>query len=174
MADSKRTRAQLLALLVDNSTGEISPQDMRDLVVSLFGVYGSIKAVDNAVVQAMTAATPAKVTNYTKNGLAVGTTPDYANNQIALPNGGTYLLYAQASIKSSVADVALNGRLAIDGSAIDGRFDMELVNADEVASGLCLDVIAITAAQVLSLRIETDKITNLTMTNGQLMACRIG
>lgn len=174
MADTKRTRSQILALMADNTTGEISPQDLRDMLVSLFGVYGSIKAVDNAVVQAMTAATPAKLVNHTTNGLAVGTTPDYANSQIALPNGGTYGLFAQASIKSSVAGVALNGRLAIDGSAIDGRFDMELVNADEVASGFCLDVVAVTAAQVLSLRVETDKITNLTRTNGQLMAVRIG
>ncbi len=174
MADTPRTRAQLLTLLANNSTGEISPQDLRDVLVSLFGIYGSIKAVANTLTQTMAAATPARMTNFTKNGLAVSTTPDYANNKIALPNGGTYVVVAQASIKSSVADVAMVTRLAIDDTAIDGRFDMEIVNPDEAASGLCFDIITVNAAEELSLRVETDKITNLTLIDGQLAAFRIG
>lgn len=35
MADTQRTRAQLLALLADNVTGEISAQDLRDFVVTI-------------------------------------------------------------------------------------------------------------------------------------------
>lgn len=35
MADTRRTIAELLALLADNTTGDISPQDMRDVLVSL-------------------------------------------------------------------------------------------------------------------------------------------
>jgi hypothetical protein len=43
MADTIRTRAAILALFADNFTGEISPQDLRDFVVSTWraedGVY---------------------------------------------------------------------------------------------------------------------------------------
>lgn len=35
MADTQRTRAAILALLADNVTGQISAQDLRDLVVTL-------------------------------------------------------------------------------------------------------------------------------------------
>ena len=35
MADTQRTEAAILALLADNSTGDISPQDMRDAIVSM-------------------------------------------------------------------------------------------------------------------------------------------
>ena len=34
MTDTKRTQTEILALLADNTTGEISPQDIRDSVVS--------------------------------------------------------------------------------------------------------------------------------------------
>jgi len=40
MADTQRTIAELLALLADNSTGDISEQDLRDVVVSLANSYG--------------------------------------------------------------------------------------------------------------------------------------
>lgn len=35
MADTQRSRAALLALLADNVTGQISPQDLRDMLVTL-------------------------------------------------------------------------------------------------------------------------------------------
>lgn len=35
MADTQRTRAQLLSLLTDNVTGQISEQDLRDVVVTI-------------------------------------------------------------------------------------------------------------------------------------------
>lgn len=35
MADTQRTRAAILALLADNVTGQISAQDMRDVIVTL-------------------------------------------------------------------------------------------------------------------------------------------
>jgi hypothetical protein len=38
MPDTERTRAAILALLADNTTGDISPQDMRDTVVSLYAI----------------------------------------------------------------------------------------------------------------------------------------
>ncbi len=35
MADTKRTQTEILSLLADNTSGAISPQDMRDTVVSM-------------------------------------------------------------------------------------------------------------------------------------------
>lgn len=44
MADTVRTKAAILALLADNTTGDISPQDMRDFVVSIYGTTDTIAA----------------------------------------------------------------------------------------------------------------------------------
>lgn len=40
MADTVRTRAAILALLADNTSGDISPQDVRDAFVTVHGVFG--------------------------------------------------------------------------------------------------------------------------------------
>jgi hypothetical protein len=42
MADTVRTRAQLQTLLADNVIGDISPQDIRDMLVSLIPNHGSL------------------------------------------------------------------------------------------------------------------------------------
>jgi len=42
MADTQRTIAGLIALLPDNTTGDISPQDLRDLVVSMKPGFGEM------------------------------------------------------------------------------------------------------------------------------------
>jgi hypothetical protein len=42
MADTQRSAAELIALLADNSTGDISAQDLRDLVETLIPDQGAI------------------------------------------------------------------------------------------------------------------------------------
>lgn len=42
MADTDRSIADILALFPDNSTGAVSPQDLRDMVVSLQTAYGDM------------------------------------------------------------------------------------------------------------------------------------
>ena len=39
MADTKRTLAALQTILADNTDGDISPQDIRDLLVSVFPTF---------------------------------------------------------------------------------------------------------------------------------------
>jgi hypothetical protein len=42
MADTARTLAELQVLLADNTIGAISPQDIRDMLVSLVSIHGEI------------------------------------------------------------------------------------------------------------------------------------
>ncbi len=42
MAQTERTYAEILALLADNVTGDISPQDHRDVVASMLGGYAGL------------------------------------------------------------------------------------------------------------------------------------
>ncbi len=68
MADTPRTHADLLKLLSDNTSGAITPQVLRDLLVSLdlyplnvkrFGAKGNGLADDTAAIQAAIAESPA-------------------------------------------------------------------------------------------------------------------
>lgn len=49
MADTKRDLATLQGLLADNSTGDISEQRQRDVLISLQGSHGTIGVQGNAV-----------------------------------------------------------------------------------------------------------------------------
>lgn len=44
MADTVRTEAELLTIFADNTSGDISPQDTRDLIVSVYKTDADIKA----------------------------------------------------------------------------------------------------------------------------------
>lgn len=42
MADTIRTKAQVLALMPDNNSGQVSPQDMRDFIVSIYDAVSAL------------------------------------------------------------------------------------------------------------------------------------
>ncbi len=45
MADTVRTLAELQALLADNTSGQISPQDLRDLMVTTYTIAPGTEAL---------------------------------------------------------------------------------------------------------------------------------
>ena len=49
MAEVERSLAQMLAILADNSTGDITPEDLRDMLLSLDPPHGSAYMEGNAV-----------------------------------------------------------------------------------------------------------------------------
>jgi hypothetical protein len=46
MADTVRTKSEVMALLNDNVTGDISPQDLRDAVASLYAEQRNIRSTN--------------------------------------------------------------------------------------------------------------------------------
>lgn len=96
MPDTVRSRTALLALLADNTTQQISPQDMRDVLVSLHGVYGCIYVHAGATAQNITT-TPAQLLAFATNGPSSGTTPDQASDQITVGSAGVYLMFSSVS-----------------------------------------------------------------------------
>lgn len=89
MADESKSKADLIALFPDNSTGAIDEQAMRDLVVSCFGEFASILIVDGVTAQAITG-TPQKMTHWTANGPSLGIVPDYVNDEVVISIDGVY------------------------------------------------------------------------------------
>ena len=103
MADTVRTRAAILALLADNTSKDISPQDLRDTVVSMFGVWSAIYVADGMIAQTGITTTPVKVSGFTTNVVGKGgMIPDHTDDSITIPVDGDYLVLAQISWSGSV------------------------------------------------------------------------
>jgi len=64
VAETQRTYAELLALLADNTSADISPQDVRDVLYSQLAPYGTLSISNNFVSTAF----PTPGTFYTANG----------------------------------------------------------------------------------------------------------
>jgi hypothetical protein len=105
MADTQKTLAALITLFADNTSGDISPQDLRDFLVSVFGGYGSIYVNGGSTAQTGISGTPAKMTGFAVNGISSGTTPDHTSDNITIITAGDYLINASVSFVGSSSDV---------------------------------------------------------------------
>ena len=173
MADTLRTRAQLLALLADNITGEISAQDLRDMLVSVMGIYGIITMAANVTGQALTADTPAKLINWEADGLGIGCTPDFANSQITIDNTGVYRITAFVSLKSDSAALNVKASIRVDG-AVKALNEVSLDNAGGILTIPVVDVITVNATEIITVYLESDTTETIIVQSGQLAIKRVG
>jgi hypothetical protein len=112
MADTRRPKADLLALWADNATQDISPQDGRDFMVTVFGGYAEIRVADGTTAQTGIT-TPVIMTGFDTNGASNGLTPDHTNNKITIDIDGVYLLFFQNSF-SGGANVTFEFHARVD------------------------------------------------------------
>lgn len=104
MADTVRTLASALALIADNLSRNISPQDLRDVVVSTYGVYGEIYIANGSTAQGSIGTTYTVITGFNSdgtNGLASTVIADKANNRIRIPLDGVYKISAHFSFSGT-------------------------------------------------------------------------
>ena len=123
MADTARTRAEILALLANNISGDISPQDMRDVVVSLLHARGEIAITTPAatVVAAMNTWYPVLGT-WTLTAATSGEGFDEPNNgQIRYTGAPARITFATAtfSFESASGPIVTEWALAKNGTVID-------------------------------------------------------
>jgi hypothetical protein len=103
MADTVRTLAELLTLLADNTTGAISEQDMRDVVVSLSPAHGGMYI--SSAVETSIAASSTDGSNAVK---ALGTTTAFASlNDMDMP-ANNRLRYTGAANRLFTVQVAIS------------------------------------------------------------------
>jgi hypothetical protein len=134
MADTQRTLAALLALLADNITGDISPQDIRDFLVSVSGGYGSIFVHGGVTAQAGITSTPVKMTGFDTNGISNGTTPDHTSDDINISVAGDYLVSGAVSFigtSNSTFDIDIY----INSVTTNYGFERKLGTGTDVGSG---------------------------------------
>ena len=172
MTDTIRDRDTLLALLADNSSRDISPQDIRDMLVSVHGVYGGLYVQDGVMAQAGVGITPAKMTGWAGNLPAAGMTPDHANDQVTVGTDGVYVAWCQVSFIGAAsteyqAHLRVNGAEQAEGWHAAGGIDP--VGAGFVA------VKSLSAADILTVYIESDDAggQDFTPADAQLVVFRV-
>lgn len=173
MADTRRTRAELLASLADNSTGDISAQDLRDFLVTIMGGYASLKTVDGTTAQGSINATPAKVTTWDTNGAANGLIPDHTTDDITVDVSGVYFVECDISFSGS-GNSTFQVHLRVDGVEADEGFHRKIGSGGDTGSAGFHGIVSLTAAEVLTVYIESqDGGTTITPSDAQFSAHQI-
>lgn len=175
MADTQRSLVALQSLLADNSTGDISPQDLRDFLVSALGGYASMHCAAGSIAQTADI-TAAALTCWNGNGSASsGVTPDHANDRVTVSVAGDYLVTFAASLRAT-AGRTVKLQLRQNGVAVAGA--SAEFNAQATTDIACLTatrVVTCAASDVLTVYISASADgTNVTVSEASLSIKRVG
>ena len=127
MADTVRSMAEILALMPDNTTGDISPQDMRDAVVSLEPAIGRCFISVPSATTISDTLTPVKAAGTTTAVSGLNNISMPANNRLRYDGTApinaiiwaSMSMTALAASQSVFLSVAKNGVVLPDSLAID-------------------------------------------------------
>lgn len=125
MAETPKTLAALLAQLPDNTTGLISPEDLRDAVVSLYPSRGQIVLTSSATTTFATTQTYTPVTPPT----ALDT--DVCSSCVSMPSNGTLKL-----LKNVAQVVLVNASLEVLPGANNQRYTFTFAKNGTAIPGL--------------------------------------
>ena len=177
MADTIRTLSALQTLLADNTTGQISPQDLRDMLVSCMGVYGHLYVTNGATAQAGISGTPAKLTCFASDGASNGLTVANALDRITVDSNsdGTYMVGFSLSVEDDIASGphTYNFPIYKDGSTtvIEAQHTFETQN--KVYSVSASGILTLAAAEYLEIYVSSADGTSVTVTEGSFWAHRL-
>ncbi len=167
-----RTKAALLVLLADNTTGDISPLDIRDMLVSLMGVYGGIKVDTGVTGQTLAAAVPEILTEWTGNGISTGATPDYVNDKITVDNAGDYEVFFHASF-NGITGAVFHFELYKDGVSAGPACSIKTTNNDTQAASFS-DVLTLSPTNRMEIFVTSDTNGTMTLVHSNFGIKRIG
>jgi len=171
MADTVRTRSALLTLLADNTSRDISPQDMRDVLVSVHGVYGGLYVQDGSTLENVTSA--AKMTGWAGNMASAGTTPDHTDDSIEVGTDGIYLIWHQMSCLTATASVTFQGHLRIDGvEQVEGWHQKFGATSEENQVGF-VALKSLSSGEKITVYLECSGVGTLTPVDAQLVCFRV-
>lgn len=175
MVDTVRTRATLLATqLADNVAGDITPQDMRDILVSLHGVYAQIYGT-TVVNHATLTTTWEQLTGFDTNGEDVDATADQANDKITTgSSAGVYLVIGTLTFDVDAA-VDVEMKIAIGGTRKDATLSrMTSLSATAEKHLVSIGVLTVAASTDITMEIRLASGTqSLNERNVSLTAVRI-
>lgn len=174
MADTAKSVASLQTLFADNADGDISPQDLRDFLVTALGVYGSISTFEAATQQADVGTAGTLLTCFSANGASSSTTPDHTNDRITVTIPGVY------EVNFFVCFEGTNGaefRFRLRKNAVEQSYGTSRVGsgAGNYGSASFGAQLSLAANDILTIYVESDTSTDdITVSEAQLMVRLIG
>ena len=173
MADTPRTLAALQTLLANNTAAGISPQDIRDFLVSVLGGYGGITALGASTAQASISGTPAKLTGFAANAPASDTTPDHTDDSVTGGEAGKYMVDFQCSFSGTASKTFLF-RVYSQGIVTTLGCQRKLGTGGDVGSCSCIGILALDSADVITTYVSSsDGGVSVTVVDAQLTLTRL-
>jgi len=177
MAETQRSVAAIITRLADNATGNISPEDVRDFLVTALGVYGGMSVLDGATAQTSLGTTPVKLTAFDNDLPSSGVTPDSTTDKdltVSIP--GDYLVHTHLSFSgSNSATVAV--RVRVNDVEGDLGLTRKIGTGGDVGDCGFTGIITLAASDVVTLYVETDDgggSDQITVVDGQITLQMIG
>lgn len=175
MPDTARQLSDLQSLFADNTTQEISPQDLRDFLVTAIGCYAQIYVTGGSTAQSSIGTGFTPVTGFTTNGADAGISADAANDRITLDVAGVYQVGFQVSFSGSAST------LFTFSASLDGTEETQCSCARALGTGgdtgSCsfVGLITATAGQQLTVEVKADGSSkSITPAEMQLVAKLVG
>ena len=175
MADTGRTLAALQALLADNTAGAISPQDLRDALVSCLGCYGEMYVTGGSTAQTGIGTAAVDITAFTTAGASEQTTVDVVTGDtITVTVGGVYLLVLTGSYTGTVS-TTFTVYVAVNGVNV-GAGSVSLLDAAGAGGHAAVQALAtLAAADEVTGTIKANGASkSATITEASLQVIRIG
>ena len=176
MADTPRTLAQIQTLLADNTTGAISAQDLRDMLVSLENDHGEISITTAVETSIATKDVWAEVTEPTW-ALTAGTANNFSmdtNARLQYDGNQTRIFHVACSVSWVSAG---NGKIYELAVGVDGSINIPSIVRRKIAAGADVGstavhaMPAIASGSYLSLWVRnTTDTTNATISLSNLFA----
>ena len=167
MSDTIRSRTDLVALLANNTTGDISPQDLRDFLVTALGGYGGVYTTASSTSPVACVANTERTLPTFDNAMPVsGVVTDTVNGTLTVPIAGDYLSNLSLNLSCDVNNTDIEIKGAINGVATPFIVSRSFPTANSGGSVSLLGLVAHAANDVLSIRIETNKTCNVQVISG--------
>lgn len=183
MANTERTTAQINSLLADNTSGDVSPQDLRDAIASIFGGYGGLllSLSGSPVIKSDVAQTPLIITEYdhveaqSSDVNSSGVVVSAAAGTITIGQSGIYMIHFSVSFSLSSPNTLASFRLYTNSVVGDVGVDRFIGGASQSASANFVAMLTLTAGDILDIRAFIDSGTaSITFTNVGFLLHRVG
>ena len=167
MADTQHTLTQLKALLADNVNGDISPQDIRDFLVTVMGCYGCIYTNSGSGTQSVSSAAAVVLDQFDSDGPndgSSGVESDAANNKIILHIAGTYRIAFDITYESDApSGVTYTVGALLDAGAISGLVTKS-EHHDDLTTYIvhCEMLVVVTEDQEITVQVASDNVNSYT------------
>lgn len=176
MADQVRTKADLLTRFPDNTSQIITPQDVRDFLVSVLGGYGQIYTANSSIALAIVTTVWSKLAAFDTDSVSDDITVSSANDNLTI-------------LTTAIFEISFN--VSFTGSTVTARWDIQIAKNSgasflSASAGVTTDsdgsvsasgsgLVTLTAGDILDLRVKHDQggTENITVKHSSLTVKRV-